>query len=252
MGWKRLFRSGKTGKDSDAHLAINGPSPGGEEPQTVRDTAEDIPPPPPPPPAGPFYERDNRARRLLREPAARAFLDDCRHRRDPSPLLRYAFATEGEAVRALESLSCVHTARDTGNLVCTVELTLGRYRRRDGLHELLLAGHGLTGPLWTEARRSFDAGGGRRQEERPPAPWSSAEHPFPSRTRVTFVREFHRLGLSGASRRCRIYRADSAVAARAFLHDPDTRVAPRHHEIVVETPEGRFVKDGEGIRQAQE
>lgn len=252
MGFRRLFRSGKASKNRDEPVATSEPSSGEKAQEVANEPLDRASPPSLPPPADLRFERDNRARRLLREPLARTFLESHRRRQDPSPLLRYAFATDGEALSALASLDCVHFARDTGNLICTADLTLGFYRRPDGRYEVLLAGHGLEGRLWSEARSSFSAHGGRRQDERTPSSRPTDRGPLGTAQRVTFVREFYEMDLSGAGRRCQLYRAGSAVAARAFLADRDTRVAPRRHEIVVETPDGRFVKDSGGIREEKD
>lgn len=156
------------------------------------------------------------------------------------------FPSADEARQALLDLPCIHVATDTRKLVCTEPLFFGCYER-DGAVEAVLGGGDLTLELWLQARDSFAGHGGRLKAEQEPTtstPTASAESARPER--VVFLRE-ERQQDGGEVLTYRIHEGPDAESAKAFLkQNPVTRDC---YFIVVETPEGNYCRDSQGIYQ---
>lgn len=162
------------------------------------------------------------------------------------PFVLYVFDRESDAREALLELECIQIAQDTGKLICTETLIFGHYRRDDGKYEAIVAGEDLTHELWKDAKNSFGKHGGKRKNDKEPeartAPTPKAEVSTPGK--VFFVREDRTVRM-GQVMLYRIHKGPDAASAKAFLQEnPVTR--PFYY-IVVETPEGNYVRDIEGI-----
>jgi hypothetical protein len=162
------------------------------------------------------------------------------------PFAVYVFAREGDARDALLSLDCIHRANDTGKLICTKTLTFGYYQIEDGRFEAIIAGEELDHDLWTAAKENFIKHGGTRKNDQEPekkaAPPTVTTKPEPEK--VTFVRE-DRQQKMGHTMIYRIYKAPDAASAKAFL--AQNPINKNFFYIIVETPEGNYGRDIEGI-----
>ena len=162
------------------------------------------------------------------------------------PFLLYVFDKESDAKEALLDLDCIQVAQDTGKLICTETLFFGYYRRDDGKYEAILAGDDLTHEVWKDAKNTFTKHGGKRKYDLEPesatTPTPRTEVPAPGK--VLFFKEDRTVRM-GQVMLYRIYRGPDAASAKAFLREnPVTR--PFYY-IVVETPDGNYVRDIEGI-----
>jgi hypothetical protein len=162
------------------------------------------------------------------------------------PFVLYTFDTGRDAREALLELSCIHLAKDSQKLICTEVLIFGYYPIDDGKYEAIVCGDELTHELWEQARASFSKHGGRRKNELEPekcvipAPKAKAAQPG----KVVFVKE-DRQQQMGVTMIYRIHKGTDAVSAKAFLEqNPVTR---QFYYIVVETPEGNYCRDVQGI-----
>lgn len=162
------------------------------------------------------------------------------------PFVLYTFPSADKARQALLEVPCVHMATDTKNLICTESLFFGCYES-DGKIEAVLGGRDLTRELWQKARDSFSKHEGHLKTELEPAISSSSAstksaHP----EKVVFVRE-ERQQDRGETLIYRIHKGPDAESAKAFLkQNPVNRDS---YFIVVETPEGNYCRDSQGIYQ---
>jgi hypothetical protein len=158
----------------------------------------------------------------------------------------HKFAREEDARAALLELPCIHVASDSGKLICTQVLIFGYYKQTDGEYEAVICGPDLTPNLWEQARASFAKHGGRLKnelapEDRPQPPKSSVPADV---SEVLFVRE-ERHQQMGFTMIYRMHKAPDAASAQAFLQRHP--ITTNHLYIVVETPEGNYGRDIDGI-----
>lgn len=166
------------------------------------------------------------------------------NRRDPFVLA--TFPSADQARQALLELPCIHVASDTNNLICTELLFFGYYTN-DGKVEAVLGGNDLTCELWQKAKDSFTRHGGQvKTEQEPTASHSSTATPGAHPEQVVFVRE-DRQRDGRDTLIYRVHQGPDAAAAKAFLKQhPVDRPC---YFIVVETPEGTYCRDSQGIYQ---
>jgi hypothetical protein len=109
-----------------------------------------------------------------------------------------------------------------------------------------LCGDDLTPDLWTCATDAFERRGGRRKTELQPQPraTTSVVSKASSPETVRFVREDRnqRLGIASVYR---VHEARDAATAKAFLQR--TSVTRPNYYVVVETPDGNYCRDIQGI-----
>jgi hypothetical protein len=162
------------------------------------------------------------------------------------PFVMYIFDNAKDAEAALLELPCIHVAEDSKKLICTELLTFGYYRTSDGKYEAIICGDELTHALWEQAKASFIKHGGTRKNDLEPdknaAPSPKAA---PSKSgKVVFVRE-DRQQKMGVTMIYRVHRGPDAASAKAFLEQ--NPVSKQYYYIVVETPEGTFCRDIQGM-----
>lgn len=162
------------------------------------------------------------------------------------PYVMYVFDNGDDAREALLELPCIHAAADTGNLISTEILIFGYYQRDDGKYEAIICGDELTYELWEQAKESFARHGGERKNDLEPEKRAAA----PPKTvtgdasKVVYVRE-DRQQQMGQTMIYRIHKGPDAASAKAFLEK--NPVSRQFYYIVVETPEGNYCRDIQGI-----
>ncbi|HUP62952.1 MAG TPA: hypothetical protein VNA69_21345 [Thermoanaerobaculia bacterium] len=192
-------------------------------------------------------ERDNRGTRFDNASVASSYWMARISSPKKDPFLLYTFPTEAGAREALLQVPCIRVASDSGNLVCTEVLTFGCYANESGGYEAFLCGADLTHDVWSQAKASFVSHGGKPrgqgelEPERTAAPKIQAA---PQPGKVKFVREDRETKM-GATLTYRIHRAPDAASAMAFLQDQP--VNKQLYYVVVETPEGNYCRDIQGI-----
>jgi len=162
------------------------------------------------------------------------------------PFVLYTFDTEKDARNALLELPCIHVADDSQKLICTEVLIFGYYPTDQGKYEAIVCGDELTHTLWKQAKSSFSKHGGRRKNDLEPekraAPIPKVKTAQPGK--VAFVRE-DRQQRMGVTMIYRVHKGPDATSAMAFLKQhPVTR---QFYYIVIETPEGNYCRDIQGI-----
>jgi hypothetical protein len=169
---------------------------------------------------------------------------------DKGPFLTYTFPTRDEAYAAILEVDYFHLAQDSGKIICSEPLIYGCFPFRDGGWSVEVAGRALSHERWTAARDAFLKHNGSCHTEKPPG----SERPVtevsssPRLVEPQFVREQREPNPPPLPPAVyRIYRAPNAASAKDFLqrHPIDENLL----YLVVETPEGNFGRDINGIYQ---
>jgi arginine exporter protein ArgO len=195
-----------------------------------------------------YKEKDNLGTRHDTESIATSYWVARIQSPKKEPFVLHMFDTEEDARQALLELPCIHAAEDTGNLICTEVLIFGYYPTSEKKYEAILCGNELSHELWAQAKASFIKHGGRlrgegeQEPEKRAAPAKKAKASKPSK--VVFVRE-DRQFKHGATFIYRVFKSPDAASAKAFLEQ--NPVTERLYYIVVETPEGNYCRDVQGI-----
>ena len=193
-----------------------------------------------------FTEKNNRGTRQDTLQKATAYWISRQPKVKKDPFVLYTFDTGAEARAALLELPCIRVAEDTQELIATDVLTFGYYPTEEGKYEAIICGDDLSHELWEQAKASFSKHGGIRKNDLEPArratKQSAAKSPQPGK--VQFVRE-ERQNRGAANMVYRIHKAPDAASAKAFLDEHP--VPQQFHYIVVETPEGNYCRDIQGM-----
>jgi hypothetical protein len=193
-----------------------------------------------------FREKDNMGTRhdTLSKASSYWFARISQVKKDPFVI--YTFDNGEDAQKALLELPCIHIAEDSHNLICTQVLIFGYYPTEEGKYEAVICGDDLTPELWQKAVESFNKYGGKRKNDLEPekrkAPAVKENKAAPAK--VKFIRE-DRVQKYGETMIYRVHNAPDAASAKAFLEkNPVTR---KYYYVVVETPEGNYCRDIDGI-----
>ncbi len=162
------------------------------------------------------------------------------------PFVMYTFDNDEDARKALLELPCIHIADNSQKLICTEVLIFGYYKTEQGKYEAVICGDDLTHELWQKTKESFAKHGGQRKNDQEPerraAPAAKAKEAKPSQ--VKFVRE-DCVQRYGTTMTYRVHKAPDAASAKAFLEQ--NPVNKQFYYIVVETPEGNYCRDIQGM-----
>jgi len=251
MSFTRLFDSEKKRKRSDpqqeetpseSNTAPSKPSPAQNE------TAFTVEKPVTDEVTGPFYEKDNRALRILRLSQADDFWNEHEKRPFNTPFLRYVFDNQVQAIEALLSITCIHQAVDTGSLICTEPIALGCYRVIDGRYEAFLAGEKLTYSVWSEATEKFSSCHGNYRSQLKPETNERFKSMRSASDQVVLKREYYQLDLTD-TKFYQIFEAPNTQVARVFLLGRENVITAQNRYIHVETPEGTICGDASGVHK---
>ncbi len=190
-----------------------------------------------------YNEKDNTGTRHDSAEFATAYWITRNKNQKFDPFLLYLFDNESDAKKALLELDCIHEAADTRKLICREMLIFGYYKTERGNFEAILCGEELSPSLYQKAQKAFVKHNGRKKNElapkkQPPKPKSSPAG------QVQFVRE-DRQQRMGHTMIYRIHKAPNAATAKAFLEK--NPVTKQLYYIVVETPEGNYCRDIQGM-----
>jgi hypothetical protein len=165
---------------------------------------------------------------------------------DIGGFLVYFFNSADHARDALLELPVMHVADDSGEIVCSVVLTYGYYLNSNGRWEGELVGTELTSDLWATAKAAFIKHGGRCKSEREPKVGPSASRGTAGHSAaVRFVRAEKETQPTGLICSYTYYSGPSADAAKEFLKSHLVNQPLQY--ILVDTPEGRYGRDINGI-----
>jgi len=192
-----------------------------------------------------FTERDNMGTRHDTSGMATAYwMGERMSMTRKDPFVLFTFDRAEDAKSALLELPCIHVATDSRKLICTEPLVFGYYQTGNGF-EAIICGDDLTLELWEQAKQSFAKHGGRRKNDSAPTKRSSPPKSGQAKPdAVIFLREDVRQR-GGHPCIYRVHKGPDAESAKAFLsQNPVTR---QLLYLVVETPEGNYCRDIQGI-----
>lgn len=189
-----------------------------------------------------YTARDNKGMRYQDQGHARSTWM-ATHLTHYTPVVICRFPTLGAAQGAIRQLSYIHEATDTAELITDEVIEFGCYTNEEGQGEVIICGTLLTHAQWQEAREKLVAAGGTLVQEQAPEESVPTPKPKPATSAtaaVTFVREYQK-----GMHTYREYRGPSKAATMAFLQDHP--VNRNYYYLIVETPEGNFGRDIDGI-----
>lgn len=160
------------------------------------------------------------------------------------PFICYTYDNEQAAREGMSSLSFIKTASDTHEFISLETLEFGCYETETkGTWEIILWGDSLTPDLFKECDTKLSAAGGKKKGERKPAAQTSADKPKPVKVvKPTYLRTDQQ-----GPNTYEVYKAPSKASALEFLK---TKTVTRGlYYVVIETPEGNWGKDKDGIYQ---
>ncbi len=165
------------------------------------------------------------------------------------PFLLYKFKDEADAVRSLLDIECIRIAEDTEELICTEVLIYGYYPVEGNEFEAVLCGEEMSHHLFVNAKKAFIKNNGIKLNELEPA--KDTQSPAKSKTKqisvqneVKFLKETKQIKM-GHTFTYRIYKGQTASSAVSFLEK--NPVTENLLYIIVETPEGNYGRDIQGI-----
>ena len=192
-----------------------------------------------------FNERDNKGTRHDSLGIASSYWMARISSPKKDPFVMYTFDNDEDARKAFLELPCIHIAQDSQKLICTEVLIFGYYPTEQGKYEAVICGDDLTYELWQQAKESFTRHGGNRKNDLEPE-----KHTAPAKAKkakpekVKFIRE-DRSQSHGVTMIYRVHKAPDADTAKAFLEQ--NPVTKQFYYIVVETPEGNYCRDIQGM-----
>lgn len=194
----------------------------------------------------PALAKDNVGTRMDTFDTARSYWISFMTSGNIPPFVCYKFTSEQDAMRGISNLSFIKKASDTGKLITLVPtLYYGYYEIDPGKWEVLICGDMLTIDMYNEAMEKLaNAGGILKDRKEPKAKKATAtSEKSASASQVSFSHK-EKKGESTYH----IYRGPSKEAAIEFLKTlkPITQYYVYH---IVETPEGNFGRDKDGIYQ---
>jgi hypothetical protein len=161
------------------------------------------------------------------------------------PYVCYKFNNETDAKIGSSSLSFIKTASDTKELISLEILEFGCYETETpGIWEVTVWGENLTKGIFNEAKTKLEKAGGVLKGERVPVKDSpSGSQPIHKPIgKATYIRTDRK-----GQNTYEIYKAPSKTVALDFLKGKS--VTKSFYYLIVETPEGNWGRDIDGIYQ---
>lgn len=189
-----------------------------------------------------FYESDNLGARHDTLKVAEAYWRARFQMIKKEPFVGYTFTSEESARSALLELPCIHIAQDTGKLICTEVLFFGYYPVENGKYRTILCGDELTIELWQQSKQVCEKYGGQLNNELAPTKHISPEKAAQPvlLNKMKFITEDQQQKAT-----YRIYQAPNSATAKEYLRQ--NPISQRYYYLIVETPEGNYCRDIEGI-----
>ena len=194
-----------------------------------------------------YLEKDNLGTRQDTEQKATAYWISRITMPEKHPFTLFKFTSELSAEQALLELPYIHKAKDTNNLICRKLLIFGYYKTKEGIYEAILCGKDLTLDEFNKAENAFKKHGGILKNNLKPS--NLAENKQKKEENMNKVGnsdnvKFNKKYQEGPfTYEC--YLAKNKADAMAFLNKKT--VGKSLYYIVVDTPEGNFGRDINGI-----
>ena len=160
------------------------------------------------------------------------------------PFICYTFKTEETAKKGLSSISFIKTASDTNEFISLEVLEFGCYETETkGLWEVIIWGANFNNEMFNESASKLSAAGGMKKGERVPLEKKPTK---PKPTNKAGKATYDRTDKQGPNT-YEVYKAPSQSVALEFLKNKP--VSKPLYYVIIETPEGNWGKDKDGIYQ---
>ena len=196
-----------------------------------------------------YYESDNMGTRQDTVELANAYwLVERFGQSVKPPFTLYTLPSKDAAEQALLEMPFIHRAADSGKLICDRLMTFGCYETTlngipTGEYEALITGRDFTLEEFRMAEDAFKRHGGRLKNHDEPSPLVKAGKAKGSASKVKYRETRTENGMYTYE----IYSAPDKASAMEFLKGKP--VTKRLYYIIVDTPEGGFGRDIDGIYQ---
>jgi hypothetical protein len=211
-----------------------------------------------------YYERDNRGMRVETiDQSINYWLGERMQNTRKDPFVYYVFSNESDARKAMLELPFIHTAQDSGKLICDDVFRFGYFAVTSngaftGDYDAFVAGADFTHDMWEKTHAAFAKHNGKKRSDLEPVitpavteqalseqasnARSETASVSPPVSPVTYIGE-------KIDKECTWveYRGANKAAAMDFLAAHP--VNKPYYYIVVETPEGVFGRDIDGFYQ---
>jgi hypothetical protein len=161
-----------------------------------------------------------------------------------NPFICYTFTTEEAAKNGFSSLSFIKIASDTNEFISLETLEFGCYdTETNGVWEVIIWGESFTSEMFEESNIKLSAAGGKKKGERKP---DESTQKTPKASIRTGKVKYSSTIVNGANT-YEVYKAPSKAVALEYLKTKS--VTKPLYYVIVETPEGNWGKDINGIYQ---
>jgi len=199
-------------------------------------------------PSAPEYlEKDNLGTRHDTEQKANNYWISRIAMPEKHPFTLFKFTSGSDAEQAFLELPYIHKAKDTNNLICKRPLIFGYYKTKEDTYEAILCGKDLTLDEFNKAEDAFRKHGGTLKNNLKPSNPGENKHKneeiidkVGNSDNVKFNKKYQE---GPFTYEC--YLANNKADAMAFLSKKT--VEKSLYYIVVDTPEGSFGRDINGV-----
>jgi hypothetical protein len=194
-------------------------------------------------------EKNNRGTRVENMSQSRAYwMAERLQNPRKDPFVYYIFSNERDAKAAMLELPFIHTAQDTGKIICDDVFQFGYYAvTYDGVftgqHDAFVAGADFTHEMWEQTHAAFTKHNGMKKNDLEPDKSVRLNVSANGDARQVTFFDKKREG----SNVWMMYKAPSKADAMAFLSQQ--HIDKPLYYVVVQTPEGTFGKDKDGYYQ---
>ena len=159
-----------------------------------------------------------------------------------TPVIICQFDDLFSARNAIESLSFIKSTDVPGQYISSEIIEFGCYVNAENKGEVIICGSQFSKAMYNEVKKKFTAAGGNiYRDQEPREPEKPAVKPAPSSAETCKYVQTERNGKNTYE----VYRGASKTDALTFLQSKT--VTQRLYYIIVETPQGNFGKDIDGI-----
>lgn len=162
------------------------------------------------------------------------------------PFICFTLNNENDAKNGLSSISFIKKASDTNEYISLEIIEFGYYETDKGdTWEVIFWGENLSTEMYNEAKTKLDNAGGKMKGGRIPTKKSQGQPN--SKEKIKKEKVKYEKTYNEGSNTYETHKAPSKSAALAFLKNKS--VTKSLYYVIVETPEGNWGKDIDGIYQ---
>lgn len=170
----------------------------------------------------------------------------------PVPFMVYIYPNEKAAIDSLKQLSFIKVDENSSNMISTEILSYGYYQINPTVYHAVISGFDIKPEFWNEAKTVFEKYSGKCLASNEPENLPTQNQKPEQGDNVVFVKEyqeFKTINMGGKVEQIamtyKVYRAGNAQAATNYLNSHPVDINFLY--LVVETPEGNYCRDIQGV-----